>query len=175
MKLNASISFSLILSLVRKQSVTLPCLKHQNQTLENLKSFFLQKEACDLKPYLPRFPLHFFVLFTYSLAKTVKSVVFFSKTLTVNVPQGWLTAYSTIKARSQFPWTLAEAKSPYFSVMWGVINQRPFISPTTRTQICCKIPTESPIPPTYSPGSPPPPRGRHWQVHNQRNPRYTSL
>ena len=68
-----------------------------------------------------------------------------SKTLTVNIPHGWLTAYSTIKALSQFPCALAEAKSPYFSVVWGIINQRPFISPT------------------YSPGSlppPPPPQGR---------------
>ena len=51
-----------------------------------------------------------------------------------------------MKARSQISCALAEAKSPYFFVVWGVINQRPFISPTTEAQICCKIPTKSPIP-----------------------------
>ena len=85
-------------------------------------------------------------------------MIFFSKTLTVNVPQGWLTAYRTMKARSQFPFSLAEAKSRYFSVVWGVINQRPFISPTTGAQIGCKIPTKSPIPPPTARG--PPARGR---------------
>ena len=82
--------------------MTLPCLKHQNQTLENMNSCFLQKVARDLKRYflVTLFPsalleqefcsVYLFSL-TYSLAKN-----FFSKTLTVNVPQDWLTAYSTM-------------------------------------------------------------------------------
>ena len=167
MKLNESISFSLILSLVRKQTVKLPCLKHQNQILENLNSCFLQIVARNLKPYFlvtlfpsalleQQFCSVYLVSLTYSLAK--KMFFFFPKTLTVNVLQDWLTPYITMKARSQFPCDLVEAESPYFSVVWGVINQRPFISPTTGAQIYCKIPTKSPVPPRTARGPPPPPR-----------------
>ena len=73
-----------------------------------------------------------------------------------DVPQGrFSTAHSTMKAHSQFPCTLAEAKSPYFSVVWGVINQRPFIFPTTGHRYAAKSP-QSPQFPHPQPGFPPP-------------------
>ena len=42
----------------------------------------------------------------------------------------------------------ARSKVPTFlSESWGIINLSPHISPTTAVQICCKVPTKSPVPP----------------------------
>ena len=69
-----------------------------------------------------------------------------------------------MKVRLQFPCALEEAKSPYFSVIWGmrIINQRSFI-PHHRGTDMLPSPHKVPNSPTYSPGFPP--RGRRWQVH----------
>ena len=63
--------------------------------------------------------------------------MFFPKHSHLNVARGWL----TVCDGSLFPISLhlSRSKAPYFPGL-GIIYQRPFIFPTTGTQMCCKIP-----------------------------------
>ena len=61
-----------------------------------------------------------------------------------------------MKVRLQFPCAFnSGSKVPIFLRDLGIINQRPFISPTIGAQICCQVPTKSPIPPPTARGPPP--------------------
>ena len=69
-----------------------------------------------------------------------------------------------MKARSQFPCALAEAKSPYFSVSLRRNQSKALHFPHHRSTNILQNPHKVPNSSTYNPGSPPP-RGRRWQVH----------
>ena len=57
--------------------------------------------------------------------------------------------------------SVEQKRSPHIFLESGAFkNLSPHISPTTRAEICCKVPIKSPYSPTSARGPPPPPSGK---------------